>query len=239
MKICIPTLLCYDKCATLLHEISFGEIKPDEVYVFDNGGGFQNYLKEHPVKIQMPLKIVEANTNFGVAKTWNWFLTNVEGNMIILNDDIEFYSDTLNQFIKTWQANYDKNVVFYSCSQEDEKNYPNGNYSFFMVNSSIKDKVGYFDENFFPAYFEDNDYVYRIKLLGFKTKLFCSMHYNHHLSSTLKKQKELGLNEKHDENFEKNHQYFLQKWGGEPEHEIFTTPYSDPSFTPKNWRIIG
>jgi hypothetical protein len=37
-----------------------------------------------------------------------------------------------------------------------------GGWSIFAINRACVDNVGFFDENFFPAYFEDNDYHYRL-----------------------------------------------------------------------------
>jgi len=37
-----------------------------------------------------------------------------------------------------------------------------GKYSLFAINKSCIKKVGFFDENIYPAYFEDDDYDYRI-----------------------------------------------------------------------------
>ena len=39
-------------------------------------------------------------------------------------------------------------------------------FNLFSVPRATAEKVGYFDENFYPAYFEDNDYVYRCRLAG-------------------------------------------------------------------------
>lgn len=45
-----------------------------------------------------------------------------------------------------------------------------GGWSAFAVTDYIIKQVGLFDENFFPAYFEDEDYDVRLKVMGFKLK---------------------------------------------------------------------
>ena len=46
--------------------------------------------------------------------------------------------------------------------------------------------VGLMDENFFPAYYEDNDHRYRMKLAGLHWEYF-PLKYSHKVSSTLKR----------------------------------------------------
>eukprot|EP01036_Dinobryon_divergens_P042630 gene42630-56663_t len=42
---------------------------------------------------------------------------------------------------------------------------PSG-YNLFILDSEVVNNVGYFDENFFPAFFEDNDWSIRVTLWG-------------------------------------------------------------------------
>eukprot|EP00607_Mallomonas_marina_P007069 CAMPEP_0182434672 /NCGR_PEP_ID=MMETSP1167-20130531/71098_1 /TAXON_ID=2988 /ORGANISM="Mallomonas Sp, Strain CCMP3275" /LENGTH=52 /DNA_ID=CAMNT_0024624799 /DNA_START=59 /DNA_END=214 /DNA_ORIENTATION=+ len=39
-------------------------------------------------------------------------------------------------------------------------------YNFFLLDSDVISAVGYFDENIFPAFFEDNDYNIRVMRWG-------------------------------------------------------------------------
>jgi len=51
------------------------------------------------------------------------------------------------------------------------------------------------DENFFPAYYEDNDHRYRMKLVGLQWEMF-PLSYKHKVSSTLKSRKEFKVKNK-------------------------------------------
>ena len=98
-----------------------------------------------------------------------------------------------------------------------------GCYSAFMVAPQTIEKVGWFDEGFYPAYYEDNDYDRRIKLLGLmSTKTTCSLFicgrsttiaHNQHVQAQINKQ----IAPK----------YYREKWGGLPSQEQFTKPFND------------
>lgn len=84
--------------------------------------------------------------------------------------------------------------------------------------------VGMFDENFFPAYFEDNDYAYRARMSGVEvTALPSGM--RHQVSSTLESSPDFQRRNLHT--FPANEAYYLEKWGGGPDREVFETPFAD------------
>lgn len=94
-------------------------------------------------------------------------------------------------------------------------------FSGFMINKECWDKVGEFDENFSPAYYEDNDYHYRINLLGLKAIVLPTSMFYHYGSRT------------NAEAFDKpfidssgNHRYYVQKWGGSPGRETYKTSFN-------------
>jgi hypothetical protein len=82
--------------------------------------------------------------------------------------------------------------------------------------------VGLFDENFVPAYFEDNDYDYRARLAEIE---FHSLPagLSHQISSTLRSS---AHNQRQNQfSFPLNWEYFRQKWGGNPNQEVYKTPF--------------
>ena len=127
---------------------------------------------------------------------------------LILNDDIYFGR-------KDWEVdnlltNYKKD--FYVTMQD---------WCVFILPKSTFTKVGKFDEAFYPAYYEDNDYHYRMQLKGlsyFKIPFLNPFLYKS--SQTIDKAPELR---KH---IEDNKQYFINKWGGEPSKEKFKKPFN-------------
>jgi len=105
--------------------------------------------------------VYETNENLGVAGSWNWLINHAcfleYTHFLILNDDIILRksSDTIKSIILKHGG--DTMLIprrFYNMSA-------------FVISKRIWDKVGQFDPMFKKAFFEDNDYKYRVKLAGF------------------------------------------------------------------------
>jgi len=95
-------------------------------------------------------------------------------------------------------------------------------YSAMIFGVDLLYEVGFLDENFFPAYYEDNDHRYRMKLVGKEWEYF-PLEYEHKVSSTLKRSVE--FQRKNQETFRRNGMYYVEKWGGTPTNERYTTPF--------------
>ncbi len=95
-------------------------------------------------------------------------------------------------------------------------------YSAMVITPELLYEVGYLDENFFPAYYEDNDHRYRMKLAGFEWE-YLPLEYEHAVSSTIKR--DAVFNQKNNETFRKNGRYYFEKWGGMPGNEKYETPF--------------
>lgn len=97
--------------------------------------------------------------------------------------------------------------------------------------------VGYFDENFWPAYQEDTDYIYRMKLAGLHDRrdelnqmpMVPIAARTTGISLSIK---EGGIEVDH----EAHKQYYIEKWGGWDGEEKFIHPYNDPTKSLKYWR---
>jgi hypothetical protein len=99
-------------------------------------------------------------------------------------------------------------------------------FSCFMITQRTIDEVGWFDENFKPGCFEDNDYHHRIHLAGFIAANMANVPHWHRGSQTLKSsvaQVPVITNKA----FEANRYYYGLKWGGQPGLETFSTPFND------------
>jgi GT2 family glycosyltransferase len=161
-------------------------------------------------------KVSSATNNFGVANAWNFFVKEAEKDgydaVILANDDIFLYPEVLQNFVDTM-----KSSEFTSFAGSNM-------FSFFGIHVSLFNKVGDFDENFWPAYYEDNDYFYRMKLLGIESTHVTGASYFHAGSATLGKF-DLMRKMMHHHNFSKNTEYYKEKWGGMPHEEKFTRPF--------------
>jgi GT2 family glycosyltransferase len=174
------------------------------IYIVDNGN--QEIDDSNPwVHIHRPFK------NLGVSASWNWCLKKAFENgythIAILNDDIvwEKTIDQIEQFIR------DNPAGLYVSG---------GTWCCFILSYEAFMKVGGFDEGFYPAYFEDNDFCYRCRLAEIPrvTDHFFSPEVYRN-SMTIDKDGSLNTN------FDTNKEKFVIKWGGEPGKEKFKVPY--------------
>lgn len=96
-------------------------------------------------------------------------------------------------------------------------------FSAFMISKVGYEKIGEFDENFVPCYFEDNDYHYRVNLAGLKAITLPTAIYYHFGSKT---QSESGVVVSTHASFDNNRAYFVRKWGGAPGSEQYQKPFN-------------
>lgn len=201
----IPTI----NRADLLNEalVKYAQCWPTmKVFILDNGN--QKIVTQSPNQ-----KIFRSDINIGVAASWNFLAEKAfsEGyfRILMLNDDIELERDE-----KEIRANLDKYPDHTLVVQD-------GTWCSFMLPKVVYDLVGPFDEDFYPAYFEDNDYEYRVELNPY-TEMETHEILNPTLyrnSMTIKKDPTLN------KNFQDNEKKYIAKWGGKPSREIFKKPY--------------
>jgi GT2 family glycosyltransferase len=123
-------------------------------------------------------------------------MTPMEDWWLICNNDVEFLPGQLEQI--NCQATIDKvNVV---------KTHPG--WCCFTIGSDVVEEIGLFDEAFYPAYFEDIDYIFRLNEVDKKINVI-NVSPIHQNSSTT--QSDLMLQEKMHPIFEKNEALFNEK----------------------------
>jgi GT2 family glycosyltransferase len=105
-------------------------------------------------------------------------------------------------------------------------------FSCFIVPSDIFKEIGRFDENFRPAYFEDNDFHYRIDLTTWDAHATTKAPYYHYGSIT---QNSVPQGIIPGTQFEANRAYFVKKWGGLPGAETYRHPYNNDKLTMRDW----
>lgn len=206
--IVIPTLNRKDLFKGLWEDLSQSGIieKAELVIVVDNGDQDLRHIISQDYD---NVSVYIHSYNMGVAASWNLgildMLDQVDG-VFILNDDIR------------WQPSIEDLGKF--LTEQEEALYKSSrHWCNVYIPAKVYEKIGLFDENFFPAYFEDNDYSYRAKLLNIpikKSKFLDPTIYRN--SSTIAK--DPGINK----SFEQLKQYYIEKWGGEPGHEIYSYP---------------
>lgn len=185
------------------------------IFVADNG---HQHFKDYE-QLQHISWIINSE-NLGVSGTWNQLCNEIfsldnkphrqkHDYALILNDDVYFGAK--------------EHEVAAFIFENLSSNFMTTTHTWcnFLLNRETYLKVGEFDEKIFPAYFEDNDYAYRLKLAGEKiiTNRFMDPDLFRN-SMTIAKDNSFNAN------FEKNRQYFIQKWGGIPGEEKFTKPFN-------------
>jgi GT2 family glycosyltransferase len=218
IDVCIPVLNRYDLLLKLITSLENGTRKPRHYFIFDNGGKLESRDLPANSGIFYALDQEGNKINIGVAKSWNFLIHTSKDPRIILNDDLEFGKDAL----ELLEDGYDETVI---CAPNSLL--PLNLFSCFMLGDYVFDKVGDFDEFISPnyAYFEDNDYAYRMKLLGIGRKYIDGVNIKHNGSSTLKAftPKQRG---EHNKRFELARENYVKKWGGMPEHETYLKPFN-------------
>jgi GT2 family glycosyltransferase len=125
--------------------------------------------------------------------------------------------------------------------EENETDREHPDFSCFMITKETIDKIGWFDENFRVAYFEDSDYHARIALAGEKAISTISAIYWHYASKTV--QENDYLKPIVAEAFKGNKAYFIEKWGHENVGDVpkmlevyYNTPFNKPD---KDIKYVG
>lgn len=179
---------------------------PDtKIFIVDNGG--QRIFEHENITMLRPL------TNAGVARSWNMLCTEIFKlkipNAIILNDDVYLgkKQDDVKNFIS---ENGHRDLIA-----------TNQDWCVFVMPEKTFKKVGGFDEEFFPAYYEDNDFAYRMKLLGLSetTSNFLN-------PLVFRKSQTMAKDFSTVKDFDINKNRYIDKWGGLPEHEKYKTPFN-------------
>lgn len=197
---------------------------PVERYVVvDNSEGKFDGVKDvlfaleiNPNKFVEEVVIIRPSMNLGYAGAINQIVKqNVDCNYwFITNDDWHVQPGEL----KRLAARLEEDFTGLLC----EGGEMNG-YSAFVMSDEMIEKVGLMDENFYPAYCEDNDHRYRMKLAGLTWDRF-PLKATHVISSTLHSNPD--FEERNKVSFPANIEYYIEKWGGDRGREVFTTPFN-------------
>ena len=117
---------------------------------------------------------------------------------------------------------------------ENETDREHPDFSCFMINKRTIDRIGWFDENYAVAYFEDGDFHARIALAGEIAISTTSAIYWHYASKTVAENDYLKPIVR--EAFIGNKAYFIKKWGVENVGDVpkmlevyYKTPFNDPN----------
>jgi len=164
--------------------------------------------------------LFDHRSNRGCSKTWNdaldhVFFTNRNkySAFIITNDDVIFQEDSVIKLVNCIMDNPDCPVIL-----------ANG-YSIFGYNKIAYEKIGYFDENIYPAYFEDSDFSNRLHKLGFHEPVCEIKHIHKHSQSIPSNNLRAEFDNIH---MPRTQNYSQKKWNNPHKHFGMPIRYSRP-----------
>lgn len=141
----VPTLIHYDLLQKMLNSV---DVPINELIIIDNGGKLESVHCPQAEKVS----IISFPRNLGVATSWNLGiqLTYKAKWWLIANDDITFIPGKLQKII---DSNFDS--IIFDRSR-------NRFFSAFAIHENLINKIGLFNEYFYPGIGEEIDYIEKI-----------------------------------------------------------------------------
>jgi len=103
----------------------------------------------------------------------------------------------------------------------------------FAVTKRCVDEVGLYDENFYPVYYDDTDYGYRMSLIGAEKTIVTPPRICQGLGMGVGKDPKIFAH--YWANAGHLVDYYRRKWGGDHTKEWLKTPFGNPNLTIKDW----
>lgn len=166
---------------------------------------------------QQGITIYRPEQNIGVSASWNyacrWAWIRGHDALLLLNDDLMLVDPlTLVQFRSAVVA---EPRWFYCLVGQG--------FSAVCITRAVWDEVGEFDEGFWPAYYEDNDMLWRMKLVGISGRDI-DLPSKHFHSASIHADTEMDALNRIA--FPLNQGRYIAKWGGLPDRETYTVPWN-------------
>jgi GT2 family glycosyltransferase len=172
-------------------------------------------------------------TNRGLSRTWNDGILAAYGDgadvVLVANDDIALAPGDVARLAAKAAAHRDRYIV--TCAGYHHRlarALPSHGYACFAINPVAIEVIGCFDENFFPAYCEDQDYSRRARLAGLHEENCADTRVEHGGSSVIHSSPDLAA--ANGVTHGRNIAYYRRKWGGDGDHERFEQPFANPEF---------
>lgn len=214
----VPTLNRLDRLTDMLGSVAASTRQPDRVLLVNNGYQITDVHCAEWSRL-FALSVYTPNTNLGVAGSVNfaWRNTPEDWYWLHANDDVVLDRRCIGLMADAAVTHPDAFIV--------PEHGEGSAFTVFLASGAMPARLGYFDEQFFPAYAEDNDLGRRMNILGIERFIVPGADYFHHTSSTLKAYTPDQAAKHHDQ-FRTNVNRYIAKWGGEMDKsERFTIPY--------------
>lgn len=207
ITLAVPTYRRFDLLTGCVWSALAGAVRPDRVVVVDNSGGACPAIPG--------AEVVLGRQPQSVAAAWNDAARLAGGDWLILaNDDVVFAPDTVAELLRVAQSDPTAGIISPLGGER---------FALFLLRWAAYQEVGPFDEGFAPAYFEDNDYAWRLRVAGW-TLGDAPSHVRHGGSRTIATYAGDRL-EAHHRSHRANEARYVAKWGGMPGDERWRVPY--------------
>jgi GT2 family glycosyltransferase len=233
LKIGIPVLNRGDLLERLVRSIDLDA----EVLIIANRIGSMDptvegacaVLEERPPS-GIRLQVERIDGNLGVSGSWNRIIENFSGNCWVVNSDIEFTAGVLKDATK-WISKR-RNIVLHHLWAG----------ACFYVTDLFTSTLGWFDENFYPAYHEDEEMTLRARALGVRRSILGGIGRGrilHERSQTVKsasRAQRLLIREGH--HF--GGTYLFRRWGpqaAQASESRYQHPFGDSGLHPADWTL--
>jgi GT2 family glycosyltransferase len=248
LKIGVPTYNREDLLKRMLRSIDHPSTiqildnSPDQMLAADMRLHFKEFVPDCYEELTLGSSfnydawVTTPRYNMGVAASWNYIIkSNIKDPYwLIVSDDVWFAPGDLAKIVEAADVyaklgNIGKIHCFSDCA-------------FVMFPHGVR-TVGWFDENFYPAYCEDCDWNRRADLLGVKRVDLKGLGMGHgeevngkmEGSRTVNATPELA--QENAKTYERNIWYYIQKWGGRPGEETFLHPFNNPVRAMSDWQL--
>lgn len=203
--------------------IALHSMKPEVVDICDT------FAAQHPDQVRYH----RYGVNRGVALSYNdgFIEAYQEGADLacLVCDDMFIPRSGLDALVAGYQAHPEAGqIIVRGLDVRTRQHVPMG-FAFCAIARHMFEKVGYWDEGYWPCYYEDLDFGRRMQLAGLDFYDVGEIGLIHLGSASIRSSEEEAA--KHAATFSLNTLRFIKKWGGEPTCETFTVPFNDPRFT--------
>ena len=202
------------------------------VIINNNGRGEISQELDNMTKIThkfiKKIAVCHLPANIGLAGAWNLTIKCYMKSpyWIFVNHDISFSLGLLKEMAEAAEKNADVGIIFGHGGD-----FGDGSYDIFLIKDWVIQSHGLFDENFYPAYCEDMDYIMRLKGRPVKAikqvgkPYFHGLGTNYYETGESTRKSDPSLEDKLMNARVLNIEYLTKKWG---DGWRMSTPYLDP-----------
>lgn len=229
----IPTYTQFDHCRQAVEGIiNNSSLVPNKIVIVDNSEVGLAYETLYDLTEKYPQVSILIRSENILSGAWNDLMQIESDYTIIANDDVFPHYHSIEALVNAARNNPE--VAMWNGS-----GHSGNSYSYYLLQHWAYNKLsefnrihnlgtGGFNEQFRPAYFEDNcaDYILRI-LLGLVRNEVPEATFEHIGSATMRNMNDERI-VTHHKRFAENQRLYQHMWGGLPGKERFQIPFERP-----------